>query len=1061
MKQMTPRERKLVALAILAAILAGLWFAILDPLAGGYLRRQDERERLTAQMAIDNRLVANLPGWKAAAEEQSRTAGDFTLIAPTAALATEALKEKVIAIASAEGATVRQSQAVTDGVTDHWVRVRTDLRLTHRQFHGCLRRLASEAPYVVIDFLSVVADQSATKGRLEPLDVSLVVSADIRTGQDQARSALAPPAGQRGDGRPSRRPGGDVPRHGPNDAAPRSPRHRSAAAATVRSPRRIAVSRPSAVFPGSPTGPGGGRRDRVGGIRRHGHRRFDPGGLGGGALPRWQGDPSASRPDDRGVDGAADRPPARDPRPGGRKPGPDARPEGAPLFGQGQREKQRKFLMDRRRAVCRLSGLALLSLLVVGCSGERFETRDSPPPPPRLQESGPAPDRPTREPPTSDRPAAAAPHVEIRQGTQRFIAPPRPHAEARRDGDGTVSLNFVNVDIRDAAKAVLGDILGLDYVVEASVQGTVTVETAQPVAPAEILPAFENGLRAAGMGLVKRAGGYAVVPLAEARRQPALVGSQSPGFGTEAVTLRYVGAAQLKKLFDPIVPENAIQADPSRNVLLLTGSGADRVSLRAMVEQFDVNWLHGMSFALITVQRADSRRLVEELNQIINAEGSPSAGLVRLIAMTRLNGIVAISPQPHYLDDVRYWAEELDREGEGGERRLFVYRVQNGRASNLAAVLGNIFGAAGSGEGGGTAAAGGTSLPRAIATAVNANAAPTAMATASPLAATGPAPALATGPAAGLGPVQQLRMGEAGRTISVTSDDTNNAIVIYATSREYDLVEQALRKLDTLPLQVLIEAVITEVTLNDSLRFGVEWYFKTGASNFSLTSGKTLLPVQSFPGFSYLLAQGDGIRTVINALDKVTTINVVSSPQLLVLNNQTASLQVGDQVPVATQSSVSTTTANAPVVNSIEYRDTGVILKVTPRVNDSGLVLLDIAQEVSDVATTTSSTLDSPTIQQRRVSSSVAVQDGQTVALGGLIRDNLSRGSSGIPLLADIPYLGSLFGATDNSRVRTELLVLLTPRVVRSSAEAQAVTDELRRKISTIEPIPIPKAPPR
>jgi general secretion pathway protein D len=667
------------------------------------------------------------------------------------------------------------------------------------------------------------------------------------------------------------------------------------------------------------------------------------------------------------------------------------------------------------------------------------------------------PAAPAAPAPTTPAAPTATPPVEIRRGTQRFIAPPRPHAEARRGSDGTVSLNFVNVDIRDVAKSVLGDILGLDYVVDASVQGTVTVETAQPVAPAEILPAFEGGLRAAGMGLIERASGYAIVPLAEARRQPALVGTQSPGFGTEAITLRYVGATQLKKLFDPIVPENAIQADPSRNVLLLTGSGADRSSLRAMVEQFDVNWLHGMSFALITVQRADSRRLVEELNQIINAEGSPSAGLVRLIAMTRLNGIVAISPQPQYLDDVRYWAEELDREGEGGERRLFVYRVQNGRASNLAAVLGNIFGTATSGESGGTAgaAAGGASSTRAIATAANANMAPTAAA--SPLAATGPA--LATGPAAGLGQVQQLRLGEAGRTISVTSDDTNNAIVIYATSREYDLVEQALRKLDTLPLQVLIEAVITEVTLNDTLRFGVEWYFKTGTSNFSLTSGKTALPVQSFPGFSYLLSQGDGIRTVINALDKVTTINVVSSPQLLVLNNQTASLQVGDQVPVATQSSVSTTTANAPVVNSIEYRDTGVILKVTPRVNDSGLVLLDIAQEVSDVATTTSSTLDSPTIQQRRVSSSVAVQDGQTVALGGLIRDNLSRGSNGIPLLKDIPYLGSLFGATDNSRVRTELLVLLTPRVVRSSAEAQAVTDELRRKISTIEPIPIPKAP--
>lgn len=694
---------------------------------------------------------------------------------------------------------------------------------------------------------------------------------------------------------------------------------------------------------------------------------------------------------------------------------------------------------------------ALLCLLAMGCSGDRFEPRD----PTRAGAARAATQPPAAEP---VRPDVSGPtelsggtRTEVvRNGNQRFVAPPRRHNEARKTDAGTVSLNFVNSDVRDVAKSVLNDILGVSYTVDASVQGTMTVETVQPIAVSDVLSTFENGLRAAGLGLVDRNGTYAIVSLADARRQPSTVAGGGTGYGTEAITLHYVSAMQLKKLFDPMIPENAIQVDAARNVLLVTGTGGERKSLRAMVEQFDVNWLSGMSFALITLQRADSRRMVEDLNQIVNAEGSPSAGLVRLVPLIRLNGIVVISPQPQYIDDVRYWAEELDREGEGGERRLFVYRVQNGRAANLAAVLSNVFGAdAGmiSGAAGGTAAMANGGIP--VTTAAAARTANLAATLSTPSAV--PAMPSAAGMTMG-GGTQQLRLGESGQPITVTSDDVNNAIVIYATSREYDSIEQALRKLDVLPLQVMIEAVITEVSLNDSLRYGVEWYFKNGGHNFSLTSGSTKLPVQSFPGFSYLFSEGDGIRTVLNALDEVTSINVVSSPQLLVLSNQTAALQVGDQVPISTQSSVSTV-ANSSVINSIEYRDTGVILRVTPRVNDSGLVLLDIAQEVSDVSTTTSSKLDSPTIQQRKVSSSIAVQDGQTVALGGLIRDNLKKDDNGLPLLKDIPVLGHLFGSTANSRDRTELLVLLTPRVVRGTADAQAITDELRRTISVIKPI--------
>ncbi len=249
-------------------------------------------------------------------------------------------------------------------------------------------------------------------------------------------------------------------------------------------------------------------------------------------------------------------------------------------------------------------------------------------------------------------------------------------------------------------------------------------------------------------------------------------------------------------------------------------------------------------------------------------------------------------------------------------------------------------------------------------------------------------------------------------------------------------------------MQVLIDATIAEVTLTNQLSFGLQYFFKSG--NFQAIFGPSGIftgnnssggaaAAASFPGFvltpgaNFAFTTSSGSSVVLQALAQLTTVRVLSSPNLLVLNNQTARLQVGDQVPIATQSAVSAITSNAPLVNTIDYRDTGVILTVTPRVNASGVVLLDIAEEVSEVTQTTSSNLDSPTISQRRVTSSVAAQDGQTIGLGGLIKDNRSNSNSGV--------------------TRTELIVLITPHVVRGRDDAEAVTQELRRKLPLTVPI--------
>jgi general secretion pathway protein D len=274
------------------------------------------------------------------------------------------------------------------------------------------------------------------------------------------------------------------------------------------------------------------------------------------------------------------------------------------------------------------------------------------------------------------------------------------------------------------------------------------------------------------------------------------------------------------------------------------------------------------------------------------------------------------------------------------------------------------------------------------------------------------------------------------------------------------MIEAMIRRLDIVPLQVLIEATIAEVTLNDNLQFGLQWFFSQASSKFELnTKGTGTAAVitgadvlATFPGFNYVLGGGKA-KVVLSALSEITHVDVVSAPHLLVLDHQTAGLQVGDQVPIVTESAQSVIAAGAPLVNSVQYLNTGVVLQVTPRVNSSGLIALDIDQQVSEPVTTTSSTIQSPTISQRRIVTSVVVQDGETIALGGLILDNQTNDRSGIPVLSSIPVVGSLFRTDTRKFGRTELLVLLSPKIVRNAKEARDVTDELRDRMRLVKPL--------
>ncbi len=653
--------------------------------------------------------------------------------------------------------------------------------------------------------------------------------------------------------------------------------------------------------------------------------------------------------------------------------------------------------------------------------------------------------------PTASPRTPAAPQAQIFRGTgtSRFTPPTSagPAIDVNQSGD--ITLNFVNTDVRDVLKTVLGDFLQLSYTVDPSIQGPITVQTSRPISRAAVLPVLEQTLRLSGIVVVQDGSLYKIIPAPDRGNSPgysSLTGSGgSFGYGSEIVPLNYVSADEMLRVLEPISPPRSVSiADPTRNLLLVSGTAQERQSLIANIALFDVDWLKGMSFAMFTPRFADARTLARELGQVTGGKDGPLNKLVRIITIDRLNAVMAISPQVKYLEELRQWVERLDRPGDSIDRRIFVYRVQHGRAADLAGVLSRALGL--------TNASKPTTSPSGQADTGNSGYG-NGGSTPSSRADTPPPPANPPQPQPSLpGPVGSDSVDVANLSdVRITADETNNSIVILANERDYATIETALAKLDVVPLQVLLEAVIAEVTLTNDLRYGVQYFFNQKNNQVVLTGSQTPAITPTLPGFSYIFSASNNIRIVLDALESVTHVNVISSPELMVLNNQTATLQVGDQVPIATQQAVSVIDSQAPLINSIQYRDTGIILKVTPRVNQGGQVMLDITQEVSDVATTTSSQLNSPTIQQRKIQSTVAVHDNETIALGGLIKNGSTRTRGGIPVLQDIPGIGNLFRNTKNNDSRTELLILITPHVIDSAERARTVSDELRAKLPAVQ----------
>ena len=617
-----------------------------------------------------------------------------------------------------------------------------------------------------------------------------------------------------------------------------------------------------------------------------------------------------------------------------------------------------------------------------------------------------------------------------------------------KDESGNLTLNFEGADLREVVRTILGDILKQNYIVDPRVGGSITLRTAKPIPKSAAMHTLEEVLRMNGAVMIREADGvFRIVPSAVAGKgntTPQLADSSKPlpgGYSIQIVPLKYIGVADMAKILEPLAGEpSTVRIDPLRNMLILSGTQLQLKHMLETIDMFDVDWISGMSVGLFTLQSVDVKTVTSEMEKLFGDKNlGPLAGAVRVVPLERLNALLVVTPQAKYLDQAQVWIERLDRPGAGGGgQRLYVYPVQNGKAENLATLLNDAFSK--SGARGKTTAAASLAPGAQPAEIKSADSTAAASNEAQPIAAT----RIEYGPADSVGLPQDVR---------VIADKDNNALLILASPADYESIESAIRKLDVAVRQVLVEVTIAEVTLKDELKYGLEWYFNHGARiNGKLDTGSTGIAAL-VPGFSYSWINKAGdIGATLNALATDSKLKIISSPHITVADNQTAKIQVGDRVPVISQTqTVASTTAATGIISSVQYLETGVMLSVTPRVNAGGQVSMEISQEVSNAATTTSSGIDSPTIQKRSAESTVTVKSGETIVLAGLIKEEKSKSTEGLPLLAKIPLIGGLFGTQSWGDNRTELIILITPRVLTDTPDAAAITQEYRKRISGLE----------
>ena len=600
--------------------------------------------------------------------------------------------------------------------------------------------------------------------------------------------------------------------------------------------------------------------------------------------------------------------------------------------------------------------------------------------------------------------------------------------------------------IGEAAKLILGETLGYNYILDPRVQGSVTLVSNRPLSARELLNSFEAALRLAGAALIQSDGNYKIVALQEVlegEMGPADLGKAvSPGYGVSAIPLRYIAPQTLMELIDSFIARaGSVRASKIGNLILIRGPAEERKSLADVVLSFDVDWMKTQTASIAILENGRAEDVASKLEEVF-ADDTAAAGTnaVKVIPVPRINGVIVIANSQAKVRRAVVWIKRLDQESIT-DPNYYVYAVQNGNSVELARILQATFG-----SGGADAGPTGEVAPDKETTQVSMNTTPPGQApSANPTAPPQTAPEEQTDAelttASSTPPAD-----DGGSGTRITPNPANNTIVIRTTPREYRKILATLSRIDAPATQVLINTTIAEVTLNDTLRYGVQAYFEANGVGGGFFGGKTTTLKPSLPGLNFLWGGVSDPKVVIDALLSITDVRVVSSPSILVLENETATIKVGDQVPIQTQD---LTTDGGTNVISFVYRDTGVILKVKPRVNANGMVTIELGQELSAVRDGATANKN-PTFSQRAINSKVSVNDQQTVLLGGLINGREDVLKDTLPGANKVPVLGDLVGATRRTGQRTELIVFITPKIIRNGEEASRESQELRDKMKNL-----------
>jgi len=600
--------------------------------------------------------------------------------------------------------------------------------------------------------------------------------------------------------------------------------------------------------------------------------------------------------------------------------------------------------------------------------------------------------------------------------------------------NGTIVLNFDDADLHEVIRTI-ADLLMINYIVDPNVRGNVTIHTAGAIKKSDLFPIFFQILEVNGLTAVKEGNLYRVSRLKEASRSPILsrYGREQKDLPPDQrvimqiIPLKYIAASEIVKLLTPFVSaEGTIISHGESNTLTIVDRGINIFKVLKLVDTFDVDLFEKVKYQFYTLNFMDADEMVKLLNDILPSYGKSVPANIKVIAIKRLNMLFAISKNARFFDEVENLIKKLDVASESTQPRLYVYTVKNVNSEDLADLLEQIFsknkkGAVDKTEKGEKNKPMTESNPFAIKPKPE-----------KPKETTTP---VITG--------EDVATGTLRGKIKITKDMIRNALIIEAIPSDYRIIKDILKHLDVMPRQVLIEAVIAEISLDEETELGVEWRYVKGPEPLEAS---LLSAAMGGSGLQYVIGQTDRWTQALSALATENKVNILSSPSVLASDNKEAKINISTEVPVAS-STYQTTGVSDVISTNIQYRSTGIILTVTPHISESGLVSMEISQEVSEQSEEILVGGEFyPSFFDRSVKTTLTVKDNQTIVIGGLIRQSSSQGTAGVPELTKIPIIGFLFGKKKKSVDKKELIILITPRVIASLEDVDAVTNDFKKK---------------